>query len=237
MDYGEQVPYNDFDDNYSFYTKLLSAMEESFWGKHFPDECFKYYAHMRDELLNINPSKEQFAQKIQNSRFRKKFKGIELGFWDILKETLVHGNRWSSTSKKQFLWNISIGRSLLLPEEAYFLYHRLQRYLDEWFESVRFESMLQIGFKQLELDFQKILKSHRNYIIVPQDEDKGFREEMESIEQYMCSSLEEIQSNRSDTKVLTRRPRYAFLMLSRIYRELEYIRSTQKNLRGKIGEW
>ena len=76
--------------------------------------------------------------------------------------------------------------------------------------------MLQIGFEQLELDFQKILKSHRNYIIVPQDEDQGFREEMESIEQYMCSSLEEIQSNRSDTKVLTRRPRYAFLMLSRI---------------------
>ena len=97
--------------------------------------------------------------------------------------------------------------------------------------------MLQIGFEQLELDFQKILKSHRNYIIVPQDEDQGFREEMESIEQYMCSSLEEIQSNRSDTKVLTRRPRYAFLMLSRIYRELEYIRSTQKNLRGKIVEW
>ena len=60
---------------------------------------------------------------------------------------------------------------------------------------------------------------------------------MESIEQYMRSSLEEIQSNKSDTKVLTRRPRYAFLMLSRIYRELEYIRKTQKNLREKIAEW
>ena len=60
---------------------------------------------------------------------------------------------------------------------------------------------------------------------------------MESIEQYMRSSLEEIQSNKSDTKVLTRRPRYALLMLSRIYRELEYIRKTQKNLREKIAEW
>ena len=60
---------------------------------------------------------------------------------------------------------------------------------------------------------------------------------MESIEQYMRSSLEEIQSNKSDTKVLTRRPRYAFLMLSRIYRELEYIRNTQKNLRETIAEW
>lgn len=241
-----EIPYLNYQDNLQFYSKLLLYVSESFWGKTLPDESFQYYLNTRDNVLDRNMTPEEMSinlkkslhGKVLTALHGKKVENLELAISQSVLKILISGEDSNHPiSPRGILWSIVMGRKMTFPEDVYFFLKRIICYLDDDFENVRFKSTMLTGLNILEADFQKILKPHHNFISIPIGEDQWFDSDNRSLLHYIQSSIDEIRHHRDDISALCRRQRYAFMVLQRIYRELEYATNEQINLHNRIALW
>ena len=241
-----EIPHLNYQDNLQFYSKLLLYVSESFWGKTLPDESFQYYLNTRDNVLDRNMTPEEMSinlkkslhGKVLTALHGKKVENLELAISQSVLKILISGEDSNHPiSPRGILWSIVMGRKMTFPEDVYFFLKRIICYLDDDFENVRFKSTMMTGLNILEADFQKILKPHHNFISIPIGEDQWFDSDNRSLLHYIQSSIDEIRHHRDDISALCRRQRYAFMVLQRIYRELEYATNEQINLHNRIALW
>lgn len=234
----EELPYDNFAKNFNFYDHLLTSIETSYLWRGFADEAFKHYVCIRDEILRLDLVDDVANGRIISMPVKNVVTKKQTDVAEILRRDIIGQEKGENMIDwVEFLRGLLLARSILIPEGIYFKIQRFFHHVHPDYHSQRFDLTLSQWFAGLEKKFAHILKSHHNFITVPQDEDQWFEYENRSLLQYIQSSLEEIWSYHGNITELSSRQRYAFLVLKRICREFIYASQAQLELHKKIADW